>query len=83
MTPSASGGISAHGIHPGGLKVREAQAERQSSSGLVVATGLGSIAWFKSIVTGSLVHANRAAASFFRLNYNMPLSCLIWDRRRN
>ena len=33
------------------------QAERQSSSGLIVATGLGSTAWFKSIVTGSLAIA--------------------------
>ena len=35
----------------------ETQAERQSSSGLIVATGLGSTAWFKSIVTGSLAIA--------------------------
>jgi NAD kinase len=34
------------------------QAERQSSSGLIVATGLGSTAWFKSIVTGSLAIAD-------------------------
>lgn len=31
--------------------------ERQSSSGLIVSTGLGSTAWFKSIVTGSLAIA--------------------------
>ena len=36
----------------------DAQAERQSSSGLIVATGLGSTAWFKSIVTGSLAIAS-------------------------
>jgi NAD kinase len=36
----------------------ETQAERQSSSGLIVATGLGSTAWFRSIVTGSLAIAN-------------------------
>ena len=30
------------------------QTERQSSSGLIVATGLGSTAWMKSVVTGSL-----------------------------
>lgn len=30
------------------------QSERQSSSGLIVATGLGSTAWIKSVVTGSL-----------------------------
>lgn len=33
------------------------QTERQSSSGLIVSTGLGSTAWFKSIVTGSLAIA--------------------------
>ncbi|PDT91394.1 sugar kinase [Bradyrhizobium sp. Y36] len=31
--------------------------ERQSSSGLIVSTGLGSTAWFKSIITGSLAIA--------------------------
>lgn len=34
------------------------QKERQSSSGLIVSTGLGSTAWFKSIVTGSLAIAH-------------------------
>jgi NAD kinase len=34
------------------------QREKQSSSGLIVSTGLGSTAWFKSIVTGSLAIAN-------------------------
>lgn len=33
------------------------QKETQSSSGLIVSTGLGSTAWFKSIVTGSLAIA--------------------------
>jgi hypothetical protein len=32
--------------------------EAQSSSGLIVSTGLGSTAWLKSIVTGSLGIAN-------------------------
>lgn len=32
--------------------------EKQSSSGLIVSTGLGSTAWFKSIVTGSLAIAS-------------------------
>jgi NAD kinase len=32
--------------------------ETQSSSGLIVSTGLGSTAWFKSIVTGSLAIAD-------------------------
>ena len=33
------------------------QHETQSSSGLIISTGLGSTAWFKSIVTGSLAIA--------------------------
>src|SRR6202035_973225 len=33
------------------------ERETQSSSGLIVSTGLGSTAWFKSIVTGSLAIA--------------------------
>jgi NAD kinase len=33
------------------------QSETQSSSGLIVSTGLGSTAWFRSIVTGSLAIA--------------------------
>jgi NAD kinase len=33
------------------------QKETQSSSGLIVSTGLGSTAWFKSVVTGSLAIA--------------------------
>ena len=33
------------------------QREKQSSRGLIVSTGLGSTAWFKSIVTGSLAIA--------------------------
>ena len=36
-----------------------AQTEFQSSSGLIVSTGLGSTAWLKSIVTGSLAIAGR------------------------
>ena len=37
------------------------RSEVQSSSGLIVATGLGSTAWIKSIVTGSLAIAARFA----------------------
>lgn len=37
--------------------------ERQSSSGLIVSTGLGSTAWFKSIVTGSLAIAGAFGGS--------------------
>jgi NAD kinase len=33
------------------------RSETQSSSGLIVSTGLGSTAWFKSVVTGSLAIA--------------------------
>ncbi|MDP1685021.1 sugar kinase [Hydrogenophaga sp.] len=36
-----------------------AQTEFQSSSGLIVSTGLGSTAWLKSIVTGSLAIAGQ------------------------
>lgn len=35
----------------------DGRKETQSSSGLIVSTGLGSTAWFKSIVTGSLAVA--------------------------
>jgi len=35
------------------------QHETQSSSGLIISTGLGSTAWFKSIVTGSLAIADK------------------------
>lgn len=39
------------------------QTEFQSSSGLIVSTGLGSTAWLKSIVTGSLSIARSVGAS--------------------
>lgn len=35
-------------------------SERQSSSGVIVSTGLGSTAWLKSVVTGSMALANAA-----------------------
>lgn len=38
------------------------KSEFQSSSGLLVSTGLGSTAWMKSVVTGSLAIANAFAA---------------------
>jgi len=50
-------------------------AERQSSSGLIVATGLGSTAWFKSIVTGSLAIASAFGGSGTSTSY-APLA---WD----
>jgi NAD kinase len=49
--------------------------ETQSSSGLIVSTGLGSTAWFKSIVTGSLAIAGR----FGRQIDTAPYSPLPWD----
>jgi NAD kinase len=49
--------------------------ERQSSSGLIVATGLGSTAWFKSIVTGSLA----IAASFGHPSTGPAYAPLPWD----
>jgi NAD kinase len=38
------------------------RTETQSSSGLIISTGLGSTAWFKSIVIGSLAIASRFSA---------------------
>lgn len=49
--------------------------ERQSSSGLIVATGLGSTAWFKSIVTGSLA----IAGSFGQPPLPGGYDALPWD----
>jgi NAD kinase len=51
--------------------------ERQSSSGLIVSTGLGSTAWFKSIVTGSLAIAGQfgqpsAPAGYDTLPWDAP-----------
>jgi NAD kinase len=50
------------------------QKETQSSSGLIVSTGLGSTAWFKSIVTGSL-----AIAGAFGTPSEAAYSPLPWD----
>ena len=49
--------------------------ERQSSSGLIVATGLGSTAWFKSIVTGSLA----IAGAFGHATIGPAYAALPWD----
>lgn len=50
------------------------RAEVQSSSGLIVSTGLGSTAWIKSIVTGSVAVANalgaRGKGSYAALPWN-------------
>ncbi|WP_315771138.1 MULTISPECIES: sugar kinase [unclassified Bradyrhizobium] len=51
--------------------------ERQSSSGLIVATGLGSTAWFKSIVTGALA----IAGSFGGRTTGGDYTPLPWDAR--
>jgi NAD kinase len=53
----------------------ETRAERQSSSGLIVATGLGSTAWFKSIVTGSLA----IAAAFGTTGTDTSYAPQAWD----
>lgn len=51
------------------------QSETQSSSGLIVSTGLGSTAWMKSIVTGSVAIAVANARSVIQPAYEaMP-----WD----
>ena len=49
--------------------------ETQSSSGLIVSTGLGSTAWFKSIVTGSLA----IAGAFGSQGASAPYAPLPWD----
>jgi NAD kinase len=51
------------------------QKETQSSSGLIVSTGLGSTAWFKSIVTGSLA----IAEAFGSPAETAPYAPLPWD----
>jgi NAD kinase len=53
------------------------RTETQSSSGLIVSTGLGSTAWFKSIVTGSLAIAHafggeKAGGAYRPLPWNAP-----------
>lgn len=45
------------------------KSERQSSSGIIVATGLGSTAWLKSVVTGSALIAANFGASSRSLRY--------------
>jgi NAD kinase len=49
--------------------------EKQSSSGLIVATGLGSTAWFKSIVTGS----QAIAGAFGNRAKSPPYLPQAWD----
>jgi len=52
--------------------------ESHSSSGIIVSTGLGSTAWMKSIVTGSLSIASALQAAGSKVTYT-PLS---WDTDR-
>ncbi|MCP3467632.1 sugar kinase [Bradyrhizobium sp. CCGUVB23] len=49
--------------------------ERQSSSGLIVSTGLGSTAWFKSVVTGSLA----IAGQFSQPSEPVAYDAVPWD----
>lgn len=51
------------------------KTEFQSSSGLIVSTGLGSTAWLKSVVTGSLAIAASMGASTGRADY----AAMPWD----
>jgi NAD kinase len=51
------------------------RTEMQSSSGLIVATGLGSTAWFKSIVTGSLA----IAGAYGQEATPLPYTALPWE----
>jgi len=53
------------------------RTEHQSSSGLIVSTGLGSTAWMKSVVTGSLSIAGAVGGSAA----SVPYQPLPWDAR--
>ena len=53
--------------------------ETQSSSGLIISTGLGSTAWFRSIVTGSLAIAGAFGGAFGGALDAAPYSPLPWD----
>ncbi len=53
----------------------QGKTEFQSSSGLIVSTGLGSTAWLKSVVTGSLAIANSLGAGRSGTEYT-PIA---WD----
>ncbi len=56
------------------------RSETQSSSGLIVSTGLGSTAWFKSIVTGSLAIAGALSRQVDGASYSpLPYSPKPWD----
>jgi NAD kinase len=55
------------------------RTEAQSSSGLVVATGLGSTAWFKSIVVGSLAIAGAFGGGRARQEQAVAYAPQAWD----
>ena len=55
----------------------DGRTERQSSSGLIVSTGLGSTAWMKSVVTGSLSIAGAVGGGAA----SVPYQALAWDAR--
>jgi NAD kinase len=50
--------------------------ERQSSSGIVVSTGLGSTGWFKSLMAGAVSIAQAASGEELRLRAREPFA---WD----
>ncbi len=54
------------------------RAERQSSSGVIVSTGLGSTAWLKSVVTGGIALAGAVGGRPVEAAYE-PLA---WDAER-
>jgi NAD kinase len=56
----------------------EGHTETQSSSGLIVSTGFGSTAWFKSIVVGSVA----IAGAFGGRQEAAPYSAQAWDAPR-
>jgi NAD kinase len=55
----------------------DGRSESQSSSGLIVSTGLGSTAWMKSVVTGSISIAGAVSGSMPKTQYK----ALPWDAR--
>ena len=54
------------------------QAEVQSSSGIIVSTGLGSTAWMRSVITGS----NAIAAALWHRRVDLHYKPLAWDTDR-
>lgn len=54
----------------------DGREERQSSSGIVVSTGLGSTGWFKSLMTGAVSIAQAAGGGDSQLSAREPFA---WD----